>query len=287
MPRTLGARVKGQGVSAVNFISVRNLQYCYSDHSSAAIDDINLDIAEGEFVAIIGTNGSGKSTLAKHFNALLIPTSGNVVVESMDTSNEAELWKIRSKVGMVFQNPDNQLIAALVEDDIAFGAENLGIPAEEIKRRVDLSLDAVGMLDFKEFAPHKLSGGQKQRIAIAGALAMNTKCIVFDEPTAMLDPQGRVEVLTVIKNLHAKGFTIIYVTHFMEEAMEADRVVVMESGKIVKVGTPREIFTDVEGIKKIGLDVPIVAEMTYRLRKRGFNLPEDILTAEELAAALR
>ena len=270
----------------MNFISVRNLKYCYHNHSSAAIEDINLDIDEGEFVAIIGINGSGKSTLAKHFNALLIPTSGTVVVEDMDTSNEADLWKIRSKVGMVFQNPDNQLIAALVEDDIAFGAENLGIPAEEIRRRVDLSLDAVGMLDFKDFSPHKLSGGQKQRIAIAGALAMNTKCIVFDEPTAMLDPQGRAEVLTVIKNLHAKGFTIIYITHFMEEAMEADRVVVMEHGKIVKVGKPREIFTDVEGIKKIGLDVPIAAEMTYRLRKRGFNLPGGILTSEDFVSVL-
>lgn len=267
----------------MSFISIQNVSYCYDENSSAAIENINLDIAEGEFVAIIGTNGSGKSTLAKHFNALLIPTSGKVIVEALDTSNEADLWQIRSKVGMVFQNPDNQLIAALVEDDIAFGAENLGIPAEEIRQRVDLSLDAVGMLDFKAFAPHKLSGGQKQRIAIAGALAMNTKCIIFDEPTAMLDPQGRVEVLGVVKKLHVKGFTIIYITHFMEEAIEADRIFVMESGKIIKVGTPREIFTDVEGIKKIGLDVPIAAEMAYRLRKRGFKLPKDILTAEDFA----
>lgn len=267
----------------MSFISVQNVSYSYDENSSAAIDDINLDITEGEFVAIIGTNGSGKSTLAKHFNALLIPTSGKVIIEGLDTANEADLWQIRSKVGMVFQNPDNQLIAALVEDDIAFGAENLGIPAEEIQRRVDLSLDAVGMLDFKKFAPHKLSGGQKQRIAIAGALAMNTKCIVFDEPTAMLDPQGRAEVLVVVKKLHAKGFTVIYITHFMEEAIEADRIFVMESGKIVKVGTPREIFNDVEGIKKIGLDVPIAAEMSYRLRKRGFKLPKDILTAEDFA----
>ena len=253
-------------------ISIQNLKYYYDESPVAAIEDINLDIAEGEFVAIIGTNGSGKSTLAKHFNALLIPTSGRVIVDGMDTSNEADLWNIRSTVGMVFQNPDNQLIAALVEDDIAFGAENLGIPAEEIQRRVDLSLNAVGMIDFKKFAPDKLSGGQKQRIAIAGVLAMNTKCIVFDEPTAMLDPQGREEVLNVIKQLHAKGFTIIYITHFMEEARQADRIVVMDSGRIVKVGTPKEIFTDVEYIKKIGLDVPIDIEMDYRLKKRNIDL---------------
>ena len=253
-------------------ISIQNLKYYYDESPVAAIEDINLDIAEGEFVAIIGTNGSGKSTLAKHFNALLIPTSGRVIVDGMDTSNEADLWNIRSTVGMVFQNPDNQLIAALVEDDIAFGAENLGIPAEEIQRRVDLSLNAVGMIDFKKFAPDKLSGGQKQRIAIAGVLAMNTKCIVFDEPTAMLDPQGREEVLNVIKQLHAKGFTIIYITHFMEEARQAERIVVMDSGRIVKVGTPRDIFTDVEYIKKIGLDVPIDIEMDYRLRKRHIGI---------------
>ena len=265
----------------MSFISVQNISYCYDENSSAAIEDINLDIAEGEFISIIGTNGSGKSTLAKHFNALLIPTSGKVIVDGLDAANEADLWRIRSKVGMVFQNPDNQLIAALVEDDIAFGTENLGIPSEEIRQRVDLSLDAVGMLDFKNFAPHKLSGGQKQRIAIAGALAMNTKCIVFDEPTAMLDPQGRAEVLEVVRKLHAQGFTIIYITHFMEEATEADKVFVMENGKIIKVGTPREVFTNVEGVKKIGLDVPIAAEMAYRLRKRGFKLSKDILTIED------
>ena len=266
---------------------VEGLTYNYEDNQSPALSEVNLEIAEGEFVAIIGTNGSGKSTLAKHFNALLLPTSGKVIVDGMDTSDESNLWKIRSNVGMVFQNPDNQLIAALVEDDIAFGPENLGIAPEEIKRRVDLSLNSVGMLDFKSFAPHKLSGGQKQRIAIAGALALQTKCIVFDEPTAMLDPQGREEVMTTIKKLHAQGMTIIYITHFMEEALNADRIIVMESGRIIKVGTPREIFTDVEGIKKIGLDVPIAAEIAYRLRKHKFNFPKDILNAEELASALR
>ena len=269
------------------FIVVEGLTYNYEDNQSPALSEVNLEIAEGEFVAIIGTNGSGKSTLAKHFNALLLPTSGKVIVDGMDTSDESNLWKIRSNVGMVFQNPDNQLIAALVEDDIAFGPENLGIAPEEIKRRVDLSLNSVGMLDFKSFAPHKLSGGQKQRIAIAGALALQTKCIVFDEPTAMLDPQGREEVMTTIKKLHAQGMTIIYITHFMEEALNADRIIVMESGRIIKVGTPREIFTDVEGIKKIGLDVPIAAEIAYRLRKHKFNFPKDILNAEELASALR
>ena len=269
------------------FIAVNNLTYAYESNKPAALNEINLEIAEGEFVAIIGTNGSGKSTLAKHFNALLIPTSGQVIIDGMNTSNESDLWKIRSEVGMVFQNPDNQIIAALVEDDIAFGPENLGVAPEEIERRVDLSLNAVGMLDFKSFAPHKLSGGQKQRIAIAGALALQTKCIVFDEPTAMLDPQGREEVIAEIKKLHAQGMTIIYITHFMEEAMIADRVVIMNDGKIIRIGTPREIFTDVEGIKKIGLDVPIAAEIAYRLRKRGFKLPKDIFTAEELAVALR
>ena len=268
------------------FIKVNDVTYNYEGSQEPALSEVNLEIYEGEFIAIIGTNGSGKSTLAKHFNALLLPTSGGVFVDSINTSNEIDLWKIRSKVGMVFQNPDNQLIAALVEDDVAFGAENLGISADEIEQRVDLSLDSVGMLDFKNFAPHKLSGGQKQRIAIAGVLAMNTKCIVLDEPTAMLDPQGRQEVLKTVKNLNSKGMTIIYITHFMEEAINADRVVVMKLGKIVKIGTPREIFTDVKGLKKLGLDVPIAAEIAYRLIQQGYKLPKNILTAEDLAKYL-
>ena len=268
------------------FIKVDNVIYNYESSQESALSEVNLEIYEGEFIAIIGTNGSGKSTLAKLFNALLLPTSGRVFINGINTSNEIDLWKIRSKVGMVFQNPDNQLIAALVEDDVAFGAENLGIPADEIERRVDLSLDSVGMLDFKNFAPHKLSGGQKQRIAIAGVLAMNTKCIVLDEPTAMLDPQGRQEVLKTVKKLHSQGMTIIYITHFMEEAINADRVVVMEFGRIIKVGTPREIFTDVESLKKLGLDVPIAAEIVYRLIQQGYKLPKNILTAEDLAKYL-
>ena len=269
-------------MSTKDFIVVDSVRFSYGNDDNIVLDDINLKIAKGEFVAIIGTNGSGKSTLAKHLNALLIPTFGKVLVEGLDSKDELNLWKIRSKVGMVFQNPDNQLIAAIVEDDIAFGPENLGIPADEIQRRIDISLNAVNMLDFRDFAPHKLSGGQKQRIAIAGALALKTKCIVFDEPTAMLDPQGRQEVMSTVKKLHGEGLTVIYITHFMEEAMEADRVVVMDNGKIIKIGTPREIFTDVEGIKKIGLDVPIAVEIAHRLRKRGLPLPKEILNVQDL-----
>ena len=269
------------------FIIVDNVSYNYLNSEKYALENINLEIDKGEFVAIIGTNGSGKSTLAKHFNALLLPTSGKILIDGLDAAKEDNLWKIRSKVGMVFQNPDNQLIAAIVEDDIAFGPENLGIPADEIKRRVDLSLDAVNMKSFKNFAPHKLSGGQKQRIAIAGALALETECIVFDEPTAMLDPQGRNEVLSTVKKLHdSQGLTVIYITHFMEEAITADRIVVMENGKIVKIGTPREIFTAVEEIKNLGLEVPIATEMAHRLRKTGFNLPNDIINNRELTEAL-
>ena len=269
------------------FIIVDNVSYTYLNSEKSALENINLEIDKGEFVAIIGTNGSGKSTLAKHFNALLLPTSGKILIDGLDAAKEDNLWKIRSKVGMVFQNPDNQLIAAIVEDDIAFGPENLGIPADEIKRRVDLSLDAVNMKSFKNFAPHKLSGGQKQRIAIAGALALETECIVFDEPTAMLDPQGRNEVLSTVKKLHdTQGLTVIYITHFMEEAIMADRIVVMENGKIVKIGTPREIFTAVEEIKRLGLEVPIAAEIAHHLRKKGFKLPNDIINTKELAEAL-
>ena len=269
------------------FIIVEDVSYAYLNSEKYALENINLEIDKGEFVAIIGTNGSGKSTLAKHFNALLLPTSGKILIDGLDAAKEDNLWKIRSKVGMVFQNPDNQLIAAIVEDDIAFGPENLGIPADEIKRRVDLSLDAVNMKSFKNFAPHKLSGGQKQRIAIAGALALETECIVFDEPTAMLDPQGRNEVLSTVKKLHdTQGLTVIYITHFMEEAIMADRIVVMENGKIVKIGTPREIFTAVEEIKRLGLEVPIAAEIAHHLRKKGFKLPNDIINTKELAEAL-
>ena len=272
----------------MEIIKVENLKHIYQTAAGEkiALDGVNLTINEGEFVAVIGTNGSGKSTLAKHFNALLQPSEGKIFVEGMDTSDEKNLWNIRSQVGMVFQNPDNEIVAAIVEDDVAFGLENLGIEPKEIRRRVDLALNAVGMIDYKTFSPSKLSGGQKQRIAIAGVIAMQTKIIVFDEPTAMLDPQGRREVLNTVKKLHAQGMTIIYITHFMDEAKAAEKIFVMENGKILKFGTPQEIFSNVAEIKRLGLDVPATVELADRLRKKGFNLPKNILTAEELAAAL-
>lgn len=272
----------------MEIIEVENLKHIYKTATGEkiALDNVNLKISAGEFVAIIGTNGSGKSTLAKHFNALLKPSAGKVFVEGLDTADEKNLWQIRSQVGMVFQNPDNEIVAAIVEDDIAFGPENLGIESAEIRRRVDLALDSVGMIDYRNFSPSKLSGGQKQRIAIAGAIAMQTKIIVFDEPTAMLDPQGRREVLNTAKKLHAQGLTVIYITHFMEEAAEAEKIFVMERGKILKVGTPREIFSDIAEIKRLGLDVPAPVELADRLRKKGYKLSKNILTAEELAESL-
>jgi len=269
-------------------IRAENLRHVYKSSAGdrLALDDVNFSIAEGEFVAIIGTNGSGKSTLAKHFNALLLPTSGKIFVDGLDTSDEKNLWHIRENVGMVFQNPDSEIVAAIVEDDVAFGLENLGIEPKKIRERVDLALDSVNMNDYKKFAPSKLSGGQKQRIAIAGVIAMHTKIIVFDEPTAMLDPQGRREILDMVKRLHAQGLTIIYITHFMEEAAAAQRVFVMERGKIIKDGTPREIFTNVKEMRRLGLDIPVATELAERLRKK-FKLPQKILTAAELAEALR
>ena len=273
----------------MEIITVENLKYIYKTTAGEkiALDDVNLKIFSGEFIAIIGTNGSGKSTLAKHFNAILQPTSGKVFVKNLDTADEKNLWKIRSEVGMVFQNPDNEIVAAIVEDDVAFGPENLGIEPQEIKNRVDLALNTVGMIDYKKFSPSKLSGGQKQRIAIAGAVAMQTKIIVFDEPTAMLDPQGRREVLSTIKKLHAQGMTIIFITHFMDEAAQAEKIFVMERGKILKFGTPQEIFSDVKEIKKLGLDVPAPVELADRLRRKGFKLPKNILTAKDFSNAIR
>ena len=270
-------------------IRVENLRHVYKSSSGdrVALDDVNFSVAEGEFVAIIGTNGSGKSTLAKHFNALLLPTSGKIFVDGLDTSDAKNLWQVRQNVGMVFQNPDSEIVAAIVEDDVAFGLENLGIAPEKIRERVNLALDNVNMSDYKMFAPSKLSGGQKQRIAIAGVIAMRTKIIVLDEPTAMLDPQGRREILQMVKRLHAQGLTIIYITHFMEEAAQAQRVIVMENGRIIRDGTPREIFTDLREMKRLGFDAPVAAEMAQRLRKRGLKLPQKILTSEELAEALK
>ncbi len=272
----------------MKIIQAKNLKHVYKTAAGEKVvpNDISFSIDEGEFVAIIGTNGSGKSTLAKHFNALLLPSEGKIFVTALDTADENNLWQIRENVGMVFQNPDNEIVAAVVEDDVAFGCENLGIESSEISRRVDAALDAVNMSAYKKFSPGKLSGGQKQRIAIAGVLAMHTKIIVFDEPTAMLDPAGRREILETAKKLHAQGMTIIYITHFMEEAAAADRIFLMENGKILKIGTPREIFADVKELKRLGLDVPVAVELADRLRKRGLKLPKSILTDEELVDAL-
>ncbi len=272
-----------------NIIEIQNVTFDYrkdSDEFGAvkALDNVNLNIEKGSFTAIIGINGSGKSTLAKHMNGLVLPTVGKVVVNGMDTKDESHIWDIRQNVGMVFQNPDNQMVSAIVEDDVAFGPENLGVPTEEIRRRVELSLNAVGMYDFRKKAPHMLSGGQKQRIAIAGVVAMLPECIVFDEPTAMLDPQGRKEVLDIIKKLNKESDkTVVLITHFMDEVAEADRVVVMDNGKIIMQAAPREIFLKVEELKKTGLDVPFATDLAHRLRKKGINIPENIIFMDELA----
>ena len=254
---------------------------------NTAIDHVNLKIAEGSFIAILGHNGSGKSTLAKHINALLTPTEGAVVFDNMDTSEEANLWNIRQKAGMVFQNPDNQIIGTVVDEDVAFGPENLGVPSEEIWDRVTKALEDVGMTAYRDYSPNKLSGGQKQRVAIAGVMAMHPKCIIMDEPTAMLDPNGRREVLQAVKELNEKEkITVILITHNMDEAVLADKVFVMDKGKIVMEGTPREIFSNVEKLKEIRLDVPDVTEMAYLLSKAGLPIRKDILTREELVNEL-
>ena len=274
----------------MSFIELHQLTHIYQqgmEHEHKALDAVDLQIEAGEFVAILGANGSGKSTLAKHLNALLLPTSGHVIVAGMDTLATKELWQIRQQVGMVFQNPDNQIIAAIVEDDVAFGPENLGVPTEELPARVTEALRTVGMQHYRSCAPHLLSGGQKQRVAIAGALAMQTKCLVLDEPTAMLDPQGRADILACVKKLHEeRGITIVYITHFMEEAAAADRIVVMDQGHIVTQGTPHEIFSQTAAMRKLGLEVPVAAELAAELRQHGVHLPASSITAEELAAAL-
>jgi len=271
-------------------IAIENMCHVYAAFDGSevkALDNINLNISRGEFVAIIGTNGSGKSTLAKHLNALLTPTSGVCRIAGMNTAEPENLWQIRQKVGMVFQNPDNQIVAAIVEEDIAFGPENLGIDPAEITVRVREALRLVDMEEYRHHAPHLLSGGQKQRIAIAGVLAMRPQCLVLDEPTAMLDPQGRREVLATVSRLNKEeGITVVYITHFMEEAVAADRVVVMEQGKIIDDAHPAQVFSQVERLKGIGLDVPLAAEVGYRLRKLGFAIPENVITDDELAVAL-
>ncbi|WP_373266331.1 energy-coupling factor transporter ATPase [Hungatella hathewayi] len=248
-----------------------------------AIDDVSIEIKEGEFVAVLGHNGSGKSTFAKQLDAILLPTDGTVWIQGLDTSKEENLWEVRKKTGMVFQNPDNQIIGNIVEEDVGFGPENMGIPTDEIWKRVDESLEAVGMTAYRMKSPNKLSGGQKQRVAIAGVMAMRPQCIVLDEPTAMLDPNGRREVVKTVHELNRQeGITVVLITHYMEEVIHADRVIVMDDGRVVMDGTPREIFSRVEELKSYRLDVPQVTELAYELQKNGVDLPDGILTLEEL-----
>ncbi|WP_283591305.1 energy-coupling factor transporter ATPase [Clostridium butanoliproducens] len=272
-------------------IHSENLVFKYENNENGdvkvAIDSVNIDINKGDFIVILGHNGSGKSTFAKHINALLVPTEGKLYVGGLDTSVEENVWNIRNKAGMVFQNPDNQIVATIVEEDVAFGPENLGVDPKEIRRRVDDSLKRVNMYEYKKHGPHLLSGGQKQRVAIAGILAMMPECIVLDEPTAMLDPSGRREVIKTIKDLNREyGITIVLITHYMEEAVEADKIYVMDSGKIVIEGTPKEVFKEVKTMKKLGLDVPQMTELAYELRKNSVDISEDILTIDEMVNEL-
>ena len=271
-------------------IKAEGLTFRYTTEEGVAptvLDRLNLAIEEGSFVAILGHNGSGKSTLAKHFNAILLPTEGTVTVCGIDTADEARLLDIRRQVGMVFQNPDNQIVASVVEEDVAFGPENLGVPSDEIRRRVDAALQAVGMSGFARHAPHLLSGGQKQRVAIAGVLAMEPRCLVLDEPTAMLDPVGRQEVLDVVRRLNREqGITVILITHHMDEAALADRLIVMHDGRIVGDGAPARVFQDVDGLRRLGLEVPETVSLMYELRRNGVNAPLDALDADACAAAL-
>ena len=253
---------------------------------SRALDEVSFEVKKGEFVAILGHNGSGKSTVAKHMNALLSPTEGAVFVNDMDTKDEEHLWDIRRSAGMVFQNPDNQIVATVVEEDVAFGPENIGVPTEEIWKRVEESLEAVGMTAYRNHSPNKLSGGQKQRVAIAGIMAMRPDCIILDEPTAMLDPVGRKEVMRTVHELNKiEGVTVLLITHYMDEVIDADRVLVMDGGKVVMQGTPREIFSQVDRLKEYRLDVPQVTELAYELKKQGVPLPDGILTVDEFVAA--
>ncbi len=271
-------------------VEVQNIQFYYrsdKEEITLALEDITVTVEPGEFIAIIGHNGSGKSTLAKHMNALLLPTKGDVFVKGLNTKDEENVWIIRQNAGMVFQNPDNQIVATIVEEDVAFGPENLGIPPAEIRNRVEESLNIVDMAEYKDKAPHLLSGGQKQRIAIAGIIAMRPNCIIFDEPTAMLDPAGRREVISTIKKLNSEeNITIVHITHFMEEAVNADRVIVMGDGQIVLEGTPKEVFSKVEQLKELGLDVPQMTDLTNELIREGIELPRDILTVDEMVMEL-
>lgn len=274
---------------SIPMIKLAHMSHTYEDEDGKtvyAVKDISFDVQPGEFVAVIGTNGSGKSTLAKHFNVLLTPTDGTCEICGMRTDDADNVWKVRQQVGMVFQNPDNQIVAAVVEEDVAFGPENLGVPTEEIKQRVYDALERVNMTMYAKHGPHLLSGGQKQRIAIAGILAMKCQCIVLDEPTAMLDPLGRSEVMETIQQLNKEGITVVIITHFMEEAVQAGRVIVVNQGEVCMDGVPRDVFKHVEALKDMGLDVPAAAEIAHKLRKKGIPLPDDIITKEELGDAL-
>ena len=273
-----------------SIIKIENLIFEYrkeeEEQPIKAINNISLEVEKGSFIAILGKNGSGKSTLAKNLNGLLLPTGGTVYVNGYNTADEEHIWDVRQSAGMVFQNPDNQLVSAIVEDDVAFGPENLGIEPAEIRRRVDKALEDVNMGPFKGKSPHLLSGGQKQRIAIAGVVAMKPRCIIFDEPTAMLDPKGRKEIMSIIKELHEEGITVVLITHFMDEAVNADRVIIMHQGEIFMDGTPAEVFGQGEKVKSVNLDVPMAVELARALRQRGIEVPEKIIGTEEMVEYL-
>ncbi len=280
----------------MSLINTKNLSFDYIKRDEEgnvegiirAVDDVSVDVKAGEFVAILGSNGSGKSTFAKHLNALLFPTEGSVWVDGKNTGDPTSVWDIRKSAGMIFQNPDNQIIGQVVEEDVGFGPENMGIPTEEIWQRVEESLKSVGMWEYRKSSPNRLSGGQKQRVSIAGVIAMHPKCIVMDEPTAMLDPNGRYEVIRAARALNeVENVTIILITHYMEEVIFADRVIVMDKGKVVMQGTPREVFSKVDKLKELRLDVPQVTILAHELKKRGLKLPDGILTTEELSKALK
>ena len=274
-----------------SFIEANNISFSYPSYDGVipplVLDGVSISIKEGEFMAVLGHNGSGKSTLAKHFNAILVPTEGEVSVNGIRTADEEKLFEIRQEVGMVFQNPDNQIVATIIEEDVAFALENLGVPPKEIRERVDDALKKVDMYDYRLHAPNQLSGGQKQRIAIAGIVAMRPKCVVLDEPTAMLDPKGRREVMSTIKQLNKElGITVVIITHYMDEAAMCDRVAIVDDGKVIMDSTPREVFANVDIIKERGLDVPQVTELCHELKKEGFDLPDCVLSEEECVAAL-
>ncbi len=271
----------------MSYIDVKNIEFSYDDDSEKILENFSLNIEKGSFVAILGHNGSGKSTLAKLFNGLNIPQSGKILIDGIDTADEERMLEIRNKVGLVFQNPDNQIVATIVEEDVAFGPENLGLPREEIRKRVDNALEAVGMSEYVRHEPHRLSGGQKQRIAIAGILAMKPECVVFDEPTAMLDPRGRKDVMTIIGKLNKEmGKTVVLITHYMDEASKADRVVVIDSGKIIADGKPEKVFNEVELLKSVGLDVPQPTELIYKLKKAGIAFDDGIIHADDCVKAI-